>query len=106
LAPGQTPLIEQIARVSEPAMTPPMCRYTRLLTAIWCGYFVVASLISASLGGAISGMGLWVLLGSALLFAGEHQLRPRLFPGQAFPGLLQQVRDTWSVWRPTKRTPD
>jgi hypothetical protein len=50
-------------------------------------------------------MGVLVLLGSAILFAGEHRLRPHLFPGHVFPGLVQQVRDTWSVWRPAK-TPD
>jgi len=106
LAPGQTPLIERIARISDPAMTPPLCRYTRRLTAVWCGYFVIAALISVSLGNAFPGMGVLVLLGSAILFVGEHRLRPHLFPGQAFPGLVQQVRDTWSVWRPAKRTPD
>jgi uncharacterized membrane protein len=106
LRPGQTPLIERIARVSDPAMTPPLRRYTRRLTAIWCVYFVIAALISVSLGDVFPGTGVLVLLGSAMLFVGEHRLRPHLFPGQAFPGLLQQVRDTWSVWRPAKRTPD
>lgn len=106
LAPGQTPLIERIARLSDPAMTAPLRRYTRLLTAIWCGYFVIAALVSVCLAGAFPGIGLLVLLGSAILFVGEHRLRPHLFPGQAFPGLVQQVRDTWSVWRPAKRTLD
>jgi uncharacterized membrane protein len=106
LAPGQTPLIEQIARVSDPAMTAPLRRYTRQLTMLWCGYFVTAALISFFLGDAIPRTGVMVLLGSAMLFVGEHLLRPHLFPGQIFPGLLQQIRDTWSVWHPRKRTPD
>ena len=106
LAPGRTPLIERIARLSDPAMTAPLRRYTRLLTAIWCGYFVIAALVSVCLADAFPGIGLLVLLGSAILFVGEHRLRPHLFPGQPFPGLMQQVRDTWSVWRPAKRTPD
>jgi hypothetical protein len=38
-----------------------------------------------------------------LLFVGEHWLRPRLFPGHRFPGLVQQLRDTWSVWHPAKQ---
>jgi uncharacterized membrane protein len=105
LRPGQTPLIERIARVSEPDMTPPLCRYTRQLTAVWCGYFVIAALVSVSLVDTFPGTGVLVLLGSAMLFAGEHRLRPHLFPGRAFPGLLQQVRDTWSVWYP-RRTPE
>ena len=106
LRPGQVPLIERIARVSDPAMTLPLRRYTRRLTAIWCGYFVIAALLSASIGHAFRGTGLLVLLGSVLLFVGEHWLRPRLFPGLAFPGLVQQVRDTWSVWHPRKRMPE
>jgi hypothetical protein len=40
-----------------------------------------------------------VLAGSLLLFVGERWLRPRIFPKEVFPGLLQQARDTWSVWR-------
>jgi uncharacterized membrane protein len=103
---GQVPLIERIARVSDPAMTLPLRRYTRRLTAVWCGYFVIAALLSVAIGDAFPGTGVLVLLGSAVLFVGEHWLRPRLFPGQAFPGLVQQVRDTWSVWHPGKRTPD
>ena len=87
-------------------MTAPLRRYTRQLTMLWCGYFVVAALISFFLGDAIPRTGVMVLLGSAMLFVGEHRLRPHLFPGQAFPGLLQQIRDTWSVWHPRKRTPD
>ena len=106
LRPGQVPLIERIARVSEPAMTLPLRRYTRRLTAVWCGYFVIAALLSVSIGHLLPGTGVLVLLGSAVLFVGEHWLRPRLFPGQAFPGLAQQLRDTWSVWHPGKRTPD
>lgn len=103
---GQVPLIEQIARVSDPAMTSPLRRYTRRLTAVWCGYFAIAALLSAFVGHALQGTGLLVLLGSAVLFVGEHWLRPHLFPGQAFPGLVQQVRDTWAVWHPGKRTTD
>jgi uncharacterized membrane protein len=106
LATGQTPLIEQIARISDPAMTAPLRRYARQLTMLWCGYFVIAALISFFLGDAIPRTGVMVLLGSALLFVGEHRLRRHLFPGQAFPGLLQQIRDTWSVWHPRKRAPD
>ena len=106
LRPGQVPLIEQIARVSDPAMPLPLRRYTRRLTAVWCGYFVIAALLSVSIGHAFPRTGVWVLLGSAVLFVGEHRLRPRLFPGQAFPGLVQQLRDTWAVWHPGKRTTD
>ena len=108
LAPGQVPLIEQVARLSEPQMTPALCRYTRLLTALWCAYFVLAALLSvavavAGLAGTTSAL---VWLGTAVLFAGERWLRPRFFPGHTFPGLAQQLRDTWRVWHPTGNARD
>lgn len=102
LLPGRVPLIERIARVSEPAMPPALRRYTRRLTAIWCAYFVVAALLTMLPGQAFARIGPLVGLGSALLFVGEHWLRPHLFPGHAFPTLLQQLRDTWQVWHPRK----
>lgn len=106
LLPGQVPLIERIARVSSPELAPALARYTRTLTAIWSCYFVAAALLAllALLGfGAWSlQSGAWVGLGSVALFVGEHWLRLRIFPGEVFPGLVQQVRDTWSIWHPAR----
>ena len=99
---GQVPLIERIARVSEPALPPPLCRYTRRLTALWCAYFLLAALLSLMPGSGLVRTGVLVWTGTAVLFIGERLLRPRFFPGQVFPGLLQQLRDTWSIWRPRK----
>ncbi len=97
---GQTPLIERIARASLPALSPSLCRYTRQLTAAWSAYFLLAALLSLTTALPFGLTGALVWAGSLLLFVGEHQLRSRLFPGQAFPGLYQQVKDTWRVWRP------
>jgi uncharacterized membrane protein len=47
LRPGHTPLIERIARRSTAILSDALCRYTRRLTAIWCGYFVGAAALSA-----------------------------------------------------------
>jgi uncharacterized membrane protein len=102
----QVPLIERIARVSDPALPLPLQRYTRRLTAIWCAYFILAAVLTLTAVSSSFSSGLWVWGGTAILFTGEHWLRPRLFPGHSFPGLLQQVRDTWSVWHPGKRTAD
>lgn len=96
---GQEPLITRIARVSDPALPPALRRYTRRLTALWCGWFVLAALLSLGFGAAGGWAGLLVAAGSVLLFLGEHWLRPRLLPGHAFPGLRQQVLDTLQVWR-------
>ena len=105
---GRIPLIEQIARVSDPDMTPPMRRYTRRLTAVWATYFVFAALLAIGSrqagAGAGAGAGAWVWAGAIALFVGEHWLRPRIFPGKSFPGLGQQLRDTWSVWHPKRPT--
>lgn len=99
---GRVPLIEQIARVGDPQMPEPLRRYTRWLTVVWVAYFLLAAvvIIIAPSGAALPG--LWVAVGTVVLFVGERVIRPRLFPGRAFPGLLQQVRDTWSVWHPRR----
>lgn len=102
---GHTPLIERIARRSTPGLSPQLCRHTRRLTAAWCGYFLAAAALSAvdAWSGAIGAgrIGLGVLAGSVLMFVGERWARPWLFPHEAFPGLIQQLRDTWSVFRPS-----
>jgi uncharacterized membrane protein len=106
---GATPLIERIARQSTPALSGPLCRYTRWLTAVWCAYFVVAAALAAfapvadaQTAGRV-GAGVWI--GTLVLFIGEWGLRPLFFPNENFPGLLQQLRDTWQVWRPTRKPP-
>lgn len=99
LRPGQEALITRIARVGDPALPPALVRYTRRLTAIWCAYFVLAALLGL-LAGALAWAGTLTWVGTGVLFVGEHQLRPLLFPGHRFPGLRQQLQDTLRVWRP------
>ncbi|MGK2952762.1 MAG: hypothetical protein ACSLEZ_10310 [Thiobacillus sp.] len=96
---GDVPLIERIARVSASALPPALCRYTRRLTAVWCAYFAIAALLPLTVSLPFGGTSALVWSGMAVLFVGEHRLRAHLFPGQDFPGLMQQLRDTWSVWR-------
>jgi uncharacterized membrane protein len=99
---GQVPLIERIARVRDPDMPETLKRYTRRLTAVWVAYFVLAALFVLWGGAGMGATALGVWLGTVVLFVGERAVRPLLFPGRAFPGLLQQVGDTWSVWRPKR----
>ena len=99
LVAGRVPLIERIARRSDPDLPANHCRYTRRLTAIWCGFFVVAMLLPLVGGLPIGWTSALTWAGAILLFVGEHRLRPRFFPGYAFPSLAQQLRDTWNVWR-------
>ena len=99
---GAVPLIERVARVGKPALSAPLCRYTRALTALWCGYFVVAAITAALAGWGFEQASVGVAALSAVLFVGEHRIRRWIFPGEWFPGLVQQVRDTVRVWRPQR----
>ena len=99
---GAMPLIERIARRGKPVLSAALCRYTRRLTAIWCLYFVVAASLALAAHAGVRPFGLGVAAASTLLFVGEYWIRLRLFPGESFPGLAQQVRDTVSVWRPRR----
>jgi uncharacterized membrane protein len=96
---GQIPLIERIARVGDPDLTPALCRYTRRLTVIWCAYFVAATGLLLTLNLSFGWAGAVVWSGTVALFVGERWLRPHLFPGHDFPGLRRQLQDTWTVWR-------
>ena len=101
---GAIPLVQQIARCGTPALSPALCRYTRRLTGIWCAYFVLVAaavaMSNASGANAYGWMSLAVWSSTAALFVGERWLRPWFFPGEPFPTLRQQLRDTWSIWRP------
>jgi uncharacterized membrane protein len=96
---GAMPLIERIARRSNSALPQALCRYTRRLTAIWCISLLAAALIAAFARAGFVATNAWIWAGVVSLFVGERWLRPRIFPREHFPGLLQQLRDTLSVWR-------
>jgi uncharacterized membrane protein len=100
---GQVPLITRIALVGDPALPAALLRYTRGLTAVWCVYFILAALVALACAGSGGWVGAFVWTGSAALFVGEHRVRPLFFPDQDFPGLRQQLKDTWSVWRPGRQ---
>lgn len=95
---GRMPLIERIARVSNPSLTPELCRYTRRLTQVWCMYFVIAALLCLLLPQSFVVTNALIWSGTIALFAGERWVRPRIFPGVSFPGLVQQLRDTCRAW--------
>lgn len=95
---GRMPLVEQIARASDPELPPVLCRYTWRLTAYWSAYFVAAAMLSAAAVLRPGWTVILIVLGAVALFVGEHRLRPHFFPGRRFPGLVRQLRDTWCVW--------
>ena len=82
LAGGQS-MVERFARMREPELPPAAIAYTRKVTMVWCGFFVVNG--SIALGTALwatpavwslyNGVIAYVLMG--LLFAGEFLVRLR-----------------------------
>ncbi len=99
---GAVPLIERIARIGKPDLSAALCHYTRLLTALWCVYFIVAAVLTAAANIGFERASVGVAGVSTLFFVGEFWVRRRLFPGEYFPGMAQQVRDTVRVWRPSR----
>ena len=97
------PLIERIARVGKPNPSQRLVRYTRGLTALWCAYFVIAAVLTVAGHLGFRAASLGVASVSATLFIVENWIRRLiLFRNEPFPGVVQQLRDTVSVWRPSR----
>ncbi|POZ60249.1 hypothetical protein [Chromobacterium alticapitis] len=77
------PVIERLARLTEPALDAAGVRYTRAVTQVWCGFFIVngsLSLATALWAGnavwtAYNGCVSYLLMGA--LFGGEWLVRRR-----------------------------
>ena len=78
---GEQSLIEKLARLQEPNLPPHAVAYTRKVTQIWCGFFIINGSIAAFLvlieawraWAIYTGIIAYVLMG--LLFAGEYGYR-------------------------------
>lgn len=78
------PIIERLARLSESELPPKAVRYTRQVTWVWVGYFVVNASIASGLAlwaplswwTLYTGLIAYLLMG--LLFAGEWLVRQRI----------------------------
>ena len=80
---GQT-AIERLARIEQPDLPFEAIGYTRILTQVWCGFFILNGATSI-LTVAIGDMKLWALYNGLIsyvligvLILGERLLRPRL----------------------------
>jgi uncharacterized membrane protein len=78
------PMVERIARVSEPELPPEAIPYTRKVTWVWVGFFIFNGLVSAVLT-LWAPLGWWTLYNGLIayfimgtLFGGEWLLRRRL----------------------------
>lgn len=77
-------VIERLARLSEPTLSPAGVAYTRQVTKIWCGFFVLNGTVSAITAlwasaetwALYNGFIAYMLMG--LLFAGEYLIRMRV----------------------------
>lgn len=84
-------IVERIARLSEPELPARGVRYTRGVTQLWCGFFVVnggvalwtALCASREAWELYNGLIAYLLMGA--LFAGEWLVRRRLLPRAAGP---------------------
>lgn len=106
-------LIERLARLTEPALPPAGVAYTRGLTQVWCGFFIVNGLLALAtalwprqahgdeLWALYNGLIAYLLMG--LLFAGEWLLRPRLrrrFEARHTAATAQAPTLDTPSWRP------
>ncbi|MGA0609000.1 hypothetical protein [Caldimonas sp. KR1-144] len=74
-------VIERLARLREPELPPAAVQYTRRVTQVWCGFFIVNGSIAAATAlwadtptwALYNGLVAYVLMG--LLFAGEWCVR-------------------------------
>lgn len=78
------PMVERIARVSNPVLPPEAIPYTRKVTWVWVGFFVFNGLMSSALT-LWAPLGWWTLYNGfiaylimGVLFCGEWLLRRRL----------------------------
>lgn len=81
-------MIERFARLSKPDLSLDGVRYTRRVTQVWCGFFVINGAIalatvaaSREIWLAWNGLISYLIMGS--LFAGEWILRRRIMPPHA-----------------------
>jgi uncharacterized membrane protein len=77
-------MIERIARLTEPRLPPEAVRHTRLVTEVWCGFFLVNGAIALATA-LFADLALWALYNGliayllmALLFVGELVVRRRV----------------------------
>lgn len=78
------PIIERLARIREPDLSPAGVRYTRQVTWAWCGFFLFNGSIAAWTA-LYADLATWTLYNGlisysliALMFAGEWLVRHRL----------------------------
>lgn len=78
------PMVERLARIREPQLSPAGVRYTRKVTKVWCGFFICNGAVALftvlyvdlRLWTLWNGMLSYILMGT--LMAGEWLVRQRV----------------------------
>ncbi|MBR0682721.1 hypothetical protein GXW74_19675 [Roseomonas eburnea] len=100
LRPGRDPLITRYTRFEHAEVSAGLARYTRRLTLLWAGFFLLCAAVNAATlaghGPAAGPFAVFNLGLAAAFFLGEHLARAVLFPelGRARPS-----RTLRAVWR-------
>ena len=95
---GHEPLITRIARAARGEMPPDLHAYTRTLTKMWTGTFILMAAVSAALGlfaprevwSWVANFGSYLFVGS--LIVAEYLYRRVRFAGYAHPGFVEYMR--------------
>ncbi len=98
LMPGKEALVTAIGEASRGPLGTKMRRYTRVVTAVWAGIFLLMVLV-ASLLPLTGNQVLWSWVTSiwnyvvvAVFFVGEFWLRQWLFPDHDHPGFIEYIK--------------
>lgn len=108
---GSTPLITQLARaMSATELSPRKLQYTRRVTQVWTGYFLINALVSTLLF-LFASREIWSFHANILswpliasLFLGEHLFRRRILPPEERPGVAEVIQAYLRISR-TQRNP-
>ncbi|MAT92954.1 MAG: ketosynthase [Halioglobus sp.] len=103
LGPGRTPLVTAIARAVRGGLSQALSRYTRGVTRMWCGFFLLLALWSMLLA-VFAPPALWSLFTNllnylliALLFVAEFVYRRYRFRDVTHQGFWQYLRSVVRV---------
>ncbi|MBK8187968.1 MAG: hypothetical protein IPK77_12400 [Cellvibrio sp.] len=98
LLPNETPLITAIADAARGPLTPAMASYTRRLTQLWCGIFILL-IVEALVLISFFNLTAWSwatncinYLLMAIIFVGEFEFRKKKFPDHDHPTFLDYIK--------------
>lgn len=110
LMPGREALVTSIGENARGPLSEAMRRYTRFITQLWAGIFLII-IVFTVLAAGMGGDNIWSLLTNiviyplvGIVFVGEFYLRKLLFPDHNHPGFIEYLKIVTSagITRPGK----